>query len=94
MKLDWLIIKKSTADLLVMLKYAKKGPGEYGIGGIHVHCQGSLTPLVFNSFGKSLKVLFSEIKRFEYFFFHQIFSKLKYDFLDFTFMYLHQGVVV
>ena len=34
-KLDWLIIKKSTADLLVMLKYAKKGPGEYGIGGIH-----------------------------------------------------------
>ena len=34
MKLDWLIIKKSTADLLVMLKYAKKGPGEYGIGGI------------------------------------------------------------
>ena len=36
-----------------MLKYAKKGPGEYGIGGIHVHCQGSVTPLVFNSFGKS-----------------------------------------
>ena len=30
-KLDWLIIKKSTADLLVILKYAKKGPGEYGI---------------------------------------------------------------
>ena len=28
-KLDWLIIKKSTADLLVMLKYAKKGPEEY-----------------------------------------------------------------
>ena len=52
-KLDWLIIKKSTADLLVILKYAKKGPGEYGIGGIHVHCQGSVTPLLFNSFGKS-----------------------------------------
>ena len=49
-KLDWLIIKKSTADLLVILKYAKKGPGEYGIGSIQVHCQGSVTPLVFNSF--------------------------------------------